>query len=170
MDSTERVNVRCSVVIFRDGAVLLLRRDRAGNTDWVLPGGTPEPNESVESCARREVAEETGLQVSISRVAFVLEASNRATGVHVLDLVFTAAESDRSTEPIARESALTPVFQPLSQLSRLKLRPPVAGHLRALHGRGGRGTGVYLGNVWRPDDAPFSAADAPATPMPAGDA
>jgi len=32
---------------------------------WGLPKGTPNPGESVEECARREVREETGLEVKI---------------------------------------------------------------------------------------------------------
>ena len=34
---------------------------------WALPKGTPEPSETLEQTAEREVAEETGLQVRIVR-------------------------------------------------------------------------------------------------------
>lgn len=50
-----------------DGPQLVLgkrRRDRDGVT-WSLPKGTPNPNETHEETALREVAEETGLQVRI---------------------------------------------------------------------------------------------------------
>jgi 8-oxo-dGTP pyrophosphatase MutT (NUDIX family) len=40
------------------------RRERNGLT-WVLPKGTPNPGESVEQTATREVSEETGLKVRI---------------------------------------------------------------------------------------------------------
>ena len=40
------------------------RRDRDGVT-WSLPKGTPNPGESLEQTALREVTEETGLQVEI---------------------------------------------------------------------------------------------------------
>lgn len=40
------------------------RRPRGGRT-WTLPKGTPAPGESVEETARREVTEETGLEVEI---------------------------------------------------------------------------------------------------------
>ena len=41
------------------------RRERDSRT-WSLPKGTPEPGESREETALREVAEETGLEVQIS--------------------------------------------------------------------------------------------------------
>jgi ADP-ribose pyrophosphatase YjhB (NUDIX family) len=152
MESTELVNVRCSTIVFRNNSVLLLRREKGGAVDWVLPGGTPRQGESVASCARREVAEETGLLVTVDRVAFVLEASNPAEDVHLLDLVFTGVEQDRSVAPQAREPGLMPVFHPVEELGGLPLRPPLAGHLRSLHGSQRRSTGAYLGNMWRPSD------------------
>lgn len=161
MDSTERVNLRCSAIVFREASVLLVCRERGDETDWVLPGGTPRPWESVASCARREVAEEAGLHVTVDRVAFVLEASNPADGIHLLDLVFTTTEIDRMAEPRALEPGLTPVFYPVEKIVGLSLRPPLAGHLRGLHASLGRGGGAaYLGNVWRPTDLAESTGDA----------
>ncbi|MBK1785806.1 NUDIX domain-containing protein [Prauserella cavernicola] len=55
--------------IERTGAVLLLRRE-AGTFlggSWELPGGTVEAGEPPEAAAVREVAEETGLAVSVGR-------------------------------------------------------------------------------------------------------
>ena len=41
------------------------RRDRDNRT-WTLPKGTPDPGETLEETALREVAEETGLEVRIT--------------------------------------------------------------------------------------------------------
>jgi ADP-ribose pyrophosphatase YjhB (NUDIX family) len=150
MDSTERVNLRCSAIVFRGDTLLLLQRRRAGSEDWVLPGGTPRRGESIASCVRREVAEETGLHVNPERVAFLLEAANRDEGSHVVDVVFTASESDPGQEPVLAEPGLVPVFHPIQELATLHLRPPIAGHVRGLHAAGGRGGAAYLGNLWRP--------------------
>lgn len=42
--------------------VVLLKNNRwvVGETLWEVPAGTREPNEPVEECAKRELAEETG--------------------------------------------------------------------------------------------------------------
>jgi ADP-ribose pyrophosphatase YjhB (NUDIX family) len=159
MDSTERVNLRCSAIVFRGNNILLLRRDRGGEPDWVLPGGTPNRDESIVSCARREVLEETGLHVNADRIAFVLEASNADAGDHRIDIVLTAAETDPRAEPQQREPDLTPEFHPIDSLASLRLRPPIAGHLRGLHAWGGRGGAAYLGNMWRAGDGMDDTAE-----------
>lgn len=128
--------------------------------EWVLPGGTPRRGESVASCARREVAEETGLEVVVNRVAFVVEASNQEDGMHMLDVVFTVTEGDSRAAPCEVESGLVPVFVPVANLHAMRLRPPVGGHLRNLHARGGRGEGAYLGNMWRPGQVPTPTGEA----------
>ena len=58
------------VVRYEDGRPHLVigsrRRERDGRT-WTLPKGTPERGETAEQTAVREVAEETGLEVRITR-------------------------------------------------------------------------------------------------------
>lgn len=158
MDSTERVNVRCSAIVFRKESVLLLRRQRGDVTDWVLPGGTPRPGESVASCARREVAEETGLRVTVDRVVLVLEASNAAEGLHLLDIVFTANELDPSARPEELEPGLMPVFYPIHEVGSLGMKPPIAGHIRGMYTHPGTGA-AYLGNLWRPSEVVTDSSD-----------
>lgn len=54
------------IVRREDGAILLERRADCGM--WGLPGGGIEPGESVEASALREVLEETGLKVELTRL------------------------------------------------------------------------------------------------------
>lgn len=49
----------------RDGAVEVALCGRARPPLWSLPKGTPNPGESLETTAVREVQEETGLEVSV---------------------------------------------------------------------------------------------------------
>ena len=51
-----------SVIVFRDGEVLLAKRGKEPFKGyWSLPGGSQEAGETLGDCARRELLEETGL-------------------------------------------------------------------------------------------------------------
>jgi 8-oxo-dGTP diphosphatase len=58
----------------RTHVVLILRRDVPV---WVLPGGGIEPNEPPEDAVVREILEETGFHVKVSRLVGVYTPINR---------------------------------------------------------------------------------------------
>ena len=96
--------------------------------------------------------EETGLDVVVRRCLFVLEVTAPRSRDRVVELIF-AAETPNGAEPVSREQHRHPDFVPLDRLQHLHLRPPVAGHLRALTGRRSATSGApYIGNLWRPDE------------------
>ncbi len=63
------------VLIIKDNKLLLhLRSDFK---IWGLPGGTPEPGESIEECIRREALEETGLTLGeLEAIAYSSKVPN----------------------------------------------------------------------------------------------
>src|SRR3979409_362313 len=66
MSPTDPGTVRCVGGIAHDpaGRLLLIRRaNEPGRGLWSLPGGRVEPGETDEEAVRRELLEETGLQV-----------------------------------------------------------------------------------------------------------
>lgn len=68
------LRIGCSAVIFDDQRRILLTR-RADNGQWCLPGGAMDAGESIEETCIREVWEETGLHVRVTRLIGVY--SNR---------------------------------------------------------------------------------------------
>jgi molecular chaperone GrpE (heat shock protein) len=65
-----------AVVIGEDGRVLLVKRaddDYTNAGKWDIPGGLLEFNETVEEVLKREVLEETGLEVEVGPVIRVCE-------------------------------------------------------------------------------------------------
>ncbi len=58
-----------AVVVDDEGRVLLVRRANEPSRGlWSIPGGRVEPGESARECARREVREETGLDVEVGEL------------------------------------------------------------------------------------------------------
>lgn len=65
-----RPQLAVSAAIFRDGAVLVVRRARApGRGLWSLPGGRVEFGETLDHGVQREVMEETGLGIAVTGLA-----------------------------------------------------------------------------------------------------
>jgi 8-oxo-dGTP diphosphatase len=66
------------VILERDGEVFLCRRDlEPGRGRWSFPSGYVDAGELVQAAARREVSEETGLEVEIGRLVGVYDSPNR---------------------------------------------------------------------------------------------
>lgn len=140
------VELRCAVAVVRRDAVLLLQRHDHG--DWVLPGGRPRCHESMQSCARRETREETGLDVHPNRCGLILEVNDPIARRRIVELVFVADEFDASAR-LSGEPGRRPAWVSWADLKGLTLRPPIAGFLPELARRDG-GYGRYLGDMWRP--------------------
>ncbi len=61
-------------LIFEDARVLLVKRGKEPLRGyWSLPGGGVEVGEALEAAVRREVQEETGLEVAVGPIATVFE-------------------------------------------------------------------------------------------------
>lgn len=110
-----------SIIVMRRDAVLLVQRARPPFRGlWSFPGGRAEPGEDAERTARRELLEETGLEVG---AVVRLGAFAPAPDVSPLRLTVFAARAAGGT-PQACDDALQAEFVPLD---RVLTRPLTAG-------------------------------------------
>jgi 8-oxo-dGTP pyrophosphatase MutT (NUDIX family) len=108
-----------------------------GRYSWEMPEGGGEPGERASDCARRELAEETGLRAGSLKPILEMDLSNSLTDEQ--GIIFLATEltpGDASPEPteiLARRSA--PFLEVLARVADGRIRDSltVAGVLRAHH-------------------------------------
>lgn len=76
-------------VVVRDGKLLLVKRAQAPyQDDWCIPAGFMEWDESPSECARRELKEETGLDISPGKIFNAYSGSDDPRTNAVLILYF----------------------------------------------------------------------------------
>ncbi len=110
-----------SGLVVRDGKVLLIRRGKEPYKDhWSLPGGGVEPGERVREAVRREVLEETGLEVDVGSVAGYREEI-LGPDEHYIVLAFHCTVT--GGEILAGDDAAECAYVDLKELSGLLTTP-----------------------------------------------
>jgi 8-oxo-dGTP diphosphatase len=95
------VRVACVGVVVRDGSgrILVVRRARPPSEGlWSIPGGRVEPGETLAEAARREVREETGLDVDVQEILGHVDIPH---GDIVYDVADFAATVSGNVPPLA---------------------------------------------------------------------
>ncbi|OBK58815.1 NUDIX hydrolase [Mycobacterium gordonae] len=117
MAATPKHSVSVAGIVVRDdGRVLVIKREDNGH--WEAPGGVLELDESFEAGVRREVLEETGLEVTVERLTGVYK--NLTHGIVALVYRCRPAGGEPNATEEAREirwmtkeevqSAMVPAF------------------------------------------------------------
>jgi len=65
MSKSKQIVLAGCVIQNSEGKILLLHRNTEKRTQWELPGGKVEENETTEHAASREVTEELGIRVTL---------------------------------------------------------------------------------------------------------
>jgi ADP-ribose pyrophosphatase YjhB (NUDIX family) len=136
------VRVKARAVIWIDGLLIVAQQARRGRTELTLPGGRVNDHESVIDGLRREVSEETGLEIEPGPLLYVSEiVESRRT--RNLELVFLAQASG---VPTLRGSFQT---VDLDRTDRPAVRPAILDHIDADARTGWRDTPRWLDNLGR---------------------
>jgi 8-oxo-dGTP diphosphatase len=132
----KRPLIGVAVIVIKEARVLLGKRKNAhGSGTWAFPGGHLEFNESIKACARREVFEETGIQIKNLRYGPYTNDIFADEEKHYVTL-FIISDYD-SGSPVAKEPhkcdkwawipwppVVRPCFRPITNLLKLNFKLP----------------------------------------------
>ena len=127
--ATPKIDVR--VAAFRDNRVLLVRELADGH--WTLPGGWADVGEPPSVAAAREVREESGYEVQITKLAALLDRDVQGHPVHSFHAykLFFVGELRGGTPRDSHETAGAQFFREdqLPPLSLSRVTPRQIAHM-----------------------------------------
>ena len=124
----ERPQIAVGAVVVRDDAMLMVRRARdPGAGLWSLPGGRVQYGEYLANAVRREVTEETGLDVTVGDLVGIFEVIGDPHYV-ILDFF---ARVEGASDPRPSTDATEVRWVPLDEVERLECTPRFVETLRA---------------------------------------
>ena len=121
----KKLRVRVGVIVVHEGKVLLARQHVVEGQDfWIVPGGGLKKGEGLLECARREMAEETGLQIEPIQLLYVGDFFKGDK--HVVDTFWLGRIV--SGELQRREDEIDNLhFFEIEQLAEIEIRPRELG-------------------------------------------
>lgn len=138
------------MLIWRDGEVLLVRHEKGGHSYWLVPGGGVDPGETMVEAGARELREETGYDVEVSRLVLLCEAIDpNPGGRHIVNAVYSGVICG-GTLAVGVDKALREAkWLPVDELTTMLMYPPIGPDLREVIAENGQGAVRVLGNTWR---------------------
>jgi 8-oxo-dGTP diphosphatase len=139
-----------AALVYRDDQILLVQQQGADDPvpTWAIPGGGVEDGELLSEALRREVREETGLQIHVPRtLAYVTQIDHPHTHHQTLAFVFEVQHWQGILQPndpdgvilAAQFFSLADALAHLNELSWVAMREPLLVYLA---------DATLLGSLW----------------------
>lgn len=108
----------------------MIKRGKQPNLGlWSIPGGRLEHGEFIEDAIKREVKEETGIEIEVDKLIGILEVPGDGDHYVILDYLATAATD--GSDPIAGDDADDVRWVPLDDVSSLDCTPRFVETMRS---------------------------------------
>lgn len=102
----KKIKVATGVVLYNSEGKVFLARGKKWNDKWAVPGGGVDHGESIDACIRREVKEETGLDICEVQYVGAVESifpEGFHTPMHFIFFDYLARVCDDHQEVILNE-------------------------------------------------------------------
>ncbi|MFH1962398.1 MAG: NUDIX hydrolase [bacterium] len=85
-----KIDIRIAACILKNNKILMVRHKKGDEKYWLLPGGRIEYGETMIETLKRELIEETGLEISVGNLMFMSEAIPKDNHRHIVNIFFEA--------------------------------------------------------------------------------
>lgn len=85
-----KIDIRIAACILKNNKILMVRHKKGDEKYWLLPGGRIEYGETMIETLKRELVEETGLEISVGNLMFMSEAIPKDNHRHIVNIFFEA--------------------------------------------------------------------------------
>lgn len=135
-----------------DGRVVTVRHRAGSSTYHLLPGGGVDFGETLAAALTREVAEETGLVVSVGAPLLLSDTIDPDGHRHIVNITFRARieGGEVTRDPADPRVEAVDLVAP-ADLPGMDLRPPVAAEILVALQAGDAARAVYVGSRFTPE-------------------
>ncbi len=143
----QNIRNRVAVVISENGRILLVQHEKYGKKYWLLPGGGVEYGETLAETGKRELKEETNLDVEIGDLLFVSESIPLDHHRHVINYYFEGKLAGGDIQ-VGDDSVLRDVqWLPVEEIPNITMYPDTKLELLE-YIQSGKIDQRSLGNKW----------------------
>jgi 8-oxo-dGTP diphosphatase len=128
MEQRHGPQLAVGAIVVADGAMLMVQRGQElARGLWSVPGGRVEAGEYLNDALKREVLEETGIDIEVGALAGIFEVIGERHYVILDYLATTSAKAD----PVPGTDAADARWVPLEEIPSLECTPRFVETMRA---------------------------------------
>lgn len=131
--------IRVGAILFDRNNIALIERIRNGQHYFILPGGRVESGETLQQALHREIEEELGLKIEITRLIVTVMFQDMPQyyySVQACEGVFGQGHGPEMEGAFPEDGIYRAIWMPLEKLSECDLRPKPFKQLLAKFAQG----------------------------------